>query len=354
MLQCSTGRRHTITVSDEGKLYSFGRNDTGQLGLGYSEFSSAPKLVTFHFQIKVVSCGEDYTVCVDNKGYMWSFGGNQNGQLGTGNTITYKIPQRNSEIHPIQSISCGCTHTLILTTDENLWSCGSNLYGQLCLGDKVDRLKPEKTPFSNVSQISARSMGSIFQTIQGEFYGCMHPAHESEVCLISSPLLQNIVQFTSGYDHSLFLDVEGNVFSFGSNSFGQLGHNYFSGLHQIPNIPPIHAISCVGNSSYLLDFDGNVWSFGLNNFGQLGHGDEINRNLPTKIEALSSIKYISSGTCGNSVLLKDSQNKIFCMGNCCSTAKDNRKVLIPEEMEEIYSEVWGCTEQKPRTKSARK
>ena len=76
------------------------------------------------------------------------------------------------------------------------------------------------------------------------------------------------------------MDSEGNVFSVGHNEYGQLGLGHTNNqnvLNQIPNIPPIRSISCVGHCSYLVDIDGNLWSFGYNGEGQLGHGVVIRK-----------------------------------------------------------------------------
>ena len=43
---------------------------------------------------------------------------------------------------------------------------------------------------------------------------------------------------------------------------------------------------------------GEVFSFGYNNFGQLGHGDKEDRIVPTKIAALDGLVIIKI-SCGN-------------------------------------------------------
>ena len=103
---------------------------------------------------------------------MWSFGTNNSGQLGTGNKTKFNVPQRIQEIPPVFSVSCGLWHTLIITNDSNLWSCGSNEYGQLCHGDTEDRLKPQKTSFLNISKISVGWYHSLFQNDKGEIFAC--------------------------------------------------------------------------------------------------------------------------------------------------------------------------------------
>ena len=130
-------------------------------------------------------------------------------------------------------------------------------------------------------------------------------------------LPSNIVNFICGNFHNLFLDSEGNVYSVGRNSTGELGLGHITDqnvLNQIPNIPLIQTISCAGNSSYLLDFEGNVRSFGDGRLGELGHGDTLYRDIPTKIENLKDIQQISYGSCGCHFLAKDSQNTIFATG----------------------------------------
>ena len=73
----------------------------------------------------MISCGCSFTICVDHEGFMWSFGKNNFGQLGTGNTTNFNVPQKIEDIPPVLSVSCGFEHTLIITTDSNLWSCGN-------------------------------------------------------------------------------------------------------------------------------------------------------------------------------------------------------------------------------------
>ena len=226
----------------------------------------------------------------------------------------------------VVSVSCGYSHTLIVTDDDNLWSFGSNSSGQLCHGDNKDRLLPEKTSFSNISKISAGCHYSLFQNNNGEIFSCdlgqcgmSHFDHPQMTPSLIPNVPPNIVQFVCGYQHSLFLDSEGNVFSVGNNEHGQLGlgHNTKQNeLNKIPNIPPIKTVSCVGSSCYLIDFEGNLWSFGFNGFGQLGHGDKTHINIPKVINTLKDIQQISYGCCGSHhFLAKNSQNQIFVTGN---------------------------------------
>ena len=265
------GAHHTITLSNDGTLHSFGCNYHGQLGLGHEEIVSLPTPIPNLPQISMISCGSYFTVCVDCEGFMWSFGGNTSGQLGTGNRTKFNVPQKIQDIPPVLSVACGHEHTLIITTDSNLWSCGNNIYGQLCLGNDESQSKPQKTSFSNILKISTGTLHSLFQNDQGEIFSCgYNSSGECGLGHFKSPQIKpslipnahsNIVQFVCGSHQSLFLDSEGNVFSAGDNEYGSLGlgHNRNQNvLSKIGNIPPIKTISCVDASCYLIDFEGNL------------------------------------------------------------------------------------------------
>ena len=370
-MACVSGYDHTITLSYDGTVHSFGRNDFGALGLGYRYDVSLPTPIPNLPKINMISCGAYFTICVDYEGIIWSFGENNCGQLGTENTTYFNVPQKIQNIPPVLSVSCGENHTLIITNDDNLWSWGSNNVGQLCLGDTEDRLIPQKTSFTNISKMSAGYYHSLFQNNKGEIFSCGKNVygecglgHFNEYQITPSLLHNapsNIVHFVCGAHQSLFLDSEGNVYSVGENEFGQLGlgHNTNQNvLNKIVNIPPIKIISCVGPSCYLVDFEGNLWTFGKNEEGQLGHGDKTNINTPKMINTLKDIQQISYGSCGFHFFAKNSQNQIFVTGNNIYGqlgTGDAESVSISnlKEIDSQYSTIWR-DEFPTRAKSARK
>ena len=364
-----TGLNHTITLSNDGTLHSFGYNGKGQLGLGHNNnVVSLPTPIPNLPTINMISCGSNFTVCVDHEGFVWSFGENYWGQLGTGNTTKFNVPQKILNIPPVISVSCGSRHTLMITNDSNLWSCGQNEDGRLCHGDTEDRSKPQKTSFSNISKISAGYDHSLFENNKGEIFSCGdneegqcglgHFNHPQITPSLILNLPSNIVHFFCAAGQSLFLDSEGNVFSVGYNEFGQLGlgHNTNQNeLNKIPNIPPIKIISCAKSSCYLVDFEGNLWTFGRNDWGQLGHGDTTDKNAPKKINTLKDIQQISYGCSGLHFIAKNSQNQIFATGNSFygQLGTEDKEVSIPKEIDSQYSTIWR-DEFHSLAKSARK
>ena len=376
IIMAACGEYHTITLSNDGTLYSFGKNagfkGGGQLGLGHCKVHvSLPTPIPNLPKINMISCGSLFTACIDYEGFIWMFGNNEYGQLGTGNTTNFNVPQKIEDIPPVLSVSCGYSHTLIITndSDSNLWAWGYNDYGQLCLANSENQLNPRKTSFSNISNISTGIHYSIFQNGNGEIFACGY--NEMGQCGLghfNSPQItpslivnvpQNIVQFICGSYHSLFLDSEGNVYSVGNNVQGQLGlgHNTRQNeLNKISNIPPIKTISCVKSSSYLIDFEGNLWTFGLNDRGQLGHGDNTNINAPKIINNLKDIQQISYGCSGRHFIAKNSQNQIFVTGfNAHGQlgTGNTQSLSTLQEINSQYSTIWR-DEFYTRAKSARK
>ena len=364
------GAYHTITLSSDGTLHSFGQNDQGQIGLGHNKNVSLPTPIPNLPKMSQVSCGMYFTVCVDCEGGMWSFGENRDGQLGIGrNTLNFNVPQKIEDIPLVLSVSCGAHHTLIITTDSNLWSCGNNSAGQLCLENKESQIKPQKTSFSNISNISCGNYHSLFQNEKGEIFACGYNqrgecglGHFNSPQITPSLILNlppNIVHFVCGSHQNLFLDSEGNVYSVGYNGNGSLGLGHYTNqniLNKILNIPPIQTISCVFSSCYLIDFEGNLWTFGNNDFKQLGHGDNKNKNAPKVISTLKDIQQISYGCTGKHFLAKNSHGQIFGLGynGKGQLGKgDSLSVSVPKEINSQYSAIWR-DEQYSRAKSARK
>ncbi len=111
-----------------------------------------------------------------------------------------------------------------------------------------------------------------------------------------------IIDIAAGFDHSLALDESGNVWGWGSNSFGQLGLGDTLQRHEpvmidgLSNIADVSAGYCF---SVALSEGGQIFTWGLNDQGQLGDGSTENRWTPVNVRYgggfLSGISGISAG-----------------------------------------------------------
>ena len=135
------GYNHTLILKNDGTLWSCGENDVGQLGLGdKTSKTTFTKITTNTDDIKSVCCGFYQTFILKNDGTLWSCGRNNCGQLGLGDgyeRTTFTEITTNAD--DVKMVDCGKYHTLILKNDGTLWSCGDNYEGELGLGDSNNR-----------------------------------------------------------------------------------------------------------------------------------------------------------------------------------------------------------------------
>ena len=131
------------------------------------------------------------------------------------------------------------------------------------------------------------------------------------------PLL-NITSFGCGMDHSVCLDNNGNVYSFGSNEFGQLGIgkskfilNHTHKPRKV-NLPPIKQVSCGNNFAICISEEGGLFSFGCNKLGQLGLENNKSSKSPKQLEFCEVIDFIECG--GNHVICKTLNDDVYAWG----------------------------------------
>jgi RCC1 and BTB domain-containing protein len=195
---------HVLALTSEGELYSWGHNGYGQLGLGTSITTgqgTIPRRLCGDFsgvRIVSVACGGHHTIAVTATGKVYSWGYNNCGQLGTGGTVNHTAPCRvdGGALEGVASVSASCGHACSFTISQQgeLFSWGYNGNGQLGIG-------------SNSSQ--------------------------SLPCRLKLPEHTLIGQVVCGHSHTMCLSDEGGLYSWGSNTYGQLG----TGSKTNTNIP---------------------------------------------------------------------------------------------------------------------
>ncbi|KAJ6429193.1 hypothetical protein OIU84_020761 [Salix udensis] len=144
------GGRHSAVITDAGALLTFGWGLYGQCGQGSTDDELSPTCVSSLLGIRIegVAAGLWHTVCVSADGDLYTFGGNQFGQLGTGGDQAETLPRlleapSLENIHA-KTVSCGARHSTIITEDGKVFCWGWNKYGQLGLGDVIDRNVPSQ------------------------------------------------------------------------------------------------------------------------------------------------------------------------------------------------------------------
>jgi len=309
IIQTSAGWTQSIYLDSQGRVWIGGRNDIGQLGLGDSINRNIkfPRLIPVLNNIIQVSSEYSYSLCLDDRGRVWSFGLNDLGQLGLGDNLNKHVPTLIPNFNSIVQVSAGHQHALCLDNQGRVWGFGNNFTGKLGLGDNLDRNVPTMIPnLINITQVVAGydhslcldNQGRVWSFGQNDFgqLGLGDTLQRTVPTLI--PGLDNIIH-ASANSQSLCLDDQGRVWSFGYNGAGQsgLGDTIDRKVPTlIPNFNGIVQVSAGGVHSLCLDDQGRVWGFGSGTTGQLGLPDVGQSNIPILNPYLTNIIQISAGT----------------------------------------------------------
>ena len=171
------------TVGGEDKLYAFGYNDYGQLGLGNDERGShqwAEVDIPRGFRLEQVAAGGAHSFLkgtVDGEAKLYACGNNASCQLGLGdsrkrNKLTaVDIPQGFS----LEKVIAGSNNTFLkgkgVNGEDKLYACGSNHCGQLGLGYTPSRHELTEVTFSDGFKIEQVRAGNIFTFVKGTVGG---------------------------------------------------------------------------------------------------------------------------------------------------------------------------------------
>jgi len=120
----------------------------------------------------------------------------------------------------------------------------------------------------------------------------------------------------AGQDHSVALRSDGTVWTWGSNSYGQLGDGTTinrTAPTQVPLLTDVTKVATGSSHTLVLKGDGTVWTWGDNSSGQLGDGTTTRRLSPVKVQGLSGITELAAGTV-HSLAVK-SDGTVWTWGN---------------------------------------
>ena len=376
------GFSHSIICSDSGIVYSCGEGTHGEIG--NERFRVTPCLDMVNSgadndgtdacggkRIVHVACGAHHTVIMTADGFLYTFGDTSRGALGHGPSDNYRAvdgtrrannipmlnrwllgfdydPGTNFDVASTSRLPVSVTHasagdgfSVIVDQHGRVWAWGSNLYGNLGLGDTVSRSFPAQLEaLSDIKEVHAGAEHVVAISLQGSCYTWGHgvggrlgrgDVYDSAIPAIVGHLNSVfVVTGDAGDAHSAVISDGGTLFTWGSGAFGRLGHGDELDCHhpkkvsmQIKQVldqqksgdgkknvrgsdevqdgegkstaeatssllsvqnDQIVSVSCGTTNTLAVAASGRLYAFGGGLFGKLGLGDEKNRLNPHVVD----------------------------------------------------------------------
>ena len=238
----SAGGGHSLALTADGAVCSWGWGAYGKLGHGDGQDQLLPKKVEALAgqRVVAVSAGLRHSLALTADGAVWSWGDGGYGKLGHGDGQDQLLPKKIEALagRRVVAVSAGDRHSLALTADGAVWSWGDGCWGQLGHGDQDRQLLPKKVETFSAGQrvvaVSAECSHSLALTADGAVWswgnggngrlghGDQHiqPLPKKVEALAG----QRVVAVSAGGFHSLAITAHGAFWSWGYGVSGQLGH----------------------------------------------------------------------------------------------------------------------------------
>ncbi|XP_022087391.1 probable E3 ubiquitin-protein ligase HERC4 [Acanthaster planci] len=231
------GDAFTVVTAENGTVLSWGDDSCGQCGLGTEgrECKRRPRLLkqlSVHHVVQV-ACGGAHSIALTRGGKLFVWGDNTYGQLGLGH-ILQKCLERPNEITslhglPVMRVACGGAHSFVVSVSGTIFGWGRNHCGQLGINDTEDRSQPtllrslrsQKVRYiacgmNHTAVLTADGGVFTFGSAADRQLGHSSVSNEINPRKVFELMGSEVTQIACGSCHTLaFIRTSGRVFSFG-------------------------------------------------------------------------------------------------------------------------------------------
>jgi hypothetical protein len=174
IVSVAAGADHNLAVDENGGVWVWGRNDSGQLGKNTRTPAERTPVRIIFSGAKSVAAGFAHSLVLKQDGTVLGFGRNTVGQTGHSSGTSYaKLPTPISGLSGIRSIAAGTDSSFAIDQEGQLRSWGYNAYGELLLGYASPAVYgPTPSPIAtNVSNVAGGGYSSLAVGAQGVIFG---------------------------------------------------------------------------------------------------------------------------------------------------------------------------------------
>lgn len=308
----STGADFCVAIKPDGRIYAWGHNESGQLGIGTFDNKMVPTQVGEDSDWNAVTAGSGFVVALKTNGTLWVWGRNDFG-LGGGSGTTSNIPLQVGTDADWRFVNAGGAHSLAIKTNGTLWGWGRNSFGQLGNGTFTNTNVPVQVgtatnwktvstgTFHSLAVKSDNTLWSWGYNFSGQL-GNGTAGFGTELNMpaqIMGIVVNEWKCIDAGGSHSLAITEEGRLWVWGKNSNYALGINDGSTYKSLPTLISSATdwkIASGGiNHTLAIKENNTLWGWGENISGQLGDGSVLNRVAPVQIGTATDWTFIDGG-----------------------------------------------------------
>eukprot|EP01129_Flabellula_baltica_P016369 TRINITY_DN8686_c0_g1_i1.p1 TRINITY_DN8686_c0_g1~~TRINITY_DN8686_c0_g1_i1.p1 ORF type:complete len:369 (+),score=65.34 TRINITY_DN8686_c0_g1_i1:289-1395(+) len=276
IIKISCYHKQSWGISQDGFVFTWGHNILGydpaqvRYDKWKKDYFDSPKKILY-IEGAIDICCNDYSVAILR----------ENGTVYMASSFNIKgkdFDENCFEIvdvdEDIISVHSGGSYLIFLTSEGNLYCIGDNTYGQLGLG---------------------------------------HVKRIYEISKVET--VENIISIDCGYFHSVALDAEYNVWVWGYNGNCELAREFpwiLENPTKMDSLPEnVRKVICGYQHTLVLTEDGDLWSWGNNVYGQLGIDEQIKCNYVPRL-ILTNVDNVSASTFNIATTIDD---KIYVWGD---------------------------------------
>jgi alpha-tubulin suppressor-like RCC1 family protein len=318
--QVTAGGAHSMVLTSEGGVFTWGSGGFGQLGHGNTDDQNVPQRVEGLTNVTDIAAGGYHSLAVGEEGPVYTWGDNGQGQLGLGDhgyviidgLLSYAkrlVPTEVPGVNEVVAVAAGTFHSFVLGRDGTAIACGANDCVQLGLGDTDNRdTFTVVAGLRGVVDIDAGGFHSIAVTAEGGLYtwgegrAIGHGGDNTTQRLVPTKVTGGgigeavVVQVAAGHYHSMSLTAAGQLYAWGKGGSGQLGHGGKEDLAVPRVVDGIRGtVSMTGGRRHSLvtTAEGCVLAFGSN-----GEDEEYGQYNSDEEEELDESDFVMDGRLG--------------------------------------------------------
>jgi alpha-tubulin suppressor-like RCC1 family protein len=322
----TSGPAFNTVLKTDGTVWSWGSNESGELGNGLTLESHAPVWAAGLNSVVAVQAGQTHVLTLKSDGTAWSWGDNSQGQLGNNSTTNSSVPVQvvidsmGTPLTGIVAVSAGYNYSLALKNDGTVWAWGVNGVGQLGNSSTTNSNVPvQVTGLTGAVAVAAgaftsgalKNDGTVWTWGGGGALG--NNSSTNSLVPVQASSLTGVVSLAAGAYHFVALKNDQTVWGWGNNVSSQLGSGAGSSSLipvQISGLTSITAIAAGFYDTLGLKSDGTIWICGND-----GDGPGTQFNTPTQLSGIGSVVALAPGSQASTYIALDKFGTMWVWGD---------------------------------------